>query len=403
MTTLVTAVDPLALPAVASSAAGERLHALDSLRAAAMLLGIVLHAGGSLALIPIPWPARDVSSSEGFNVLLGSIHGFRMQVFFLLAGFFAHLAWRRLGTRGFLAQRGQRIGLPFAAGMLVLIPLIGAIWLWGDSRSGSTYAMGKLKDGSLMTYPTGHLWFLEMLLILYVAAMLIVRFARPNMAAILPKIDTAFDWLMRQWWKPLLLAVPTVALLWGGPHIGEIDTAGVFLLPAYRAVAYYALFFAVGWWLHRRLPVLDALRRWLPLYFGIALVTFFMWGIGIKAAAAPGAAEHITAIKIVGLTGAALYSWCMTFAMTGLFLRIANGHRSWVRYLADASYWWYLWHLPIVLALQIWIATWPVNGWLKLLLMLVITMAILWPSYHYLVRYTWIGRVLNGPRERKPA
>jgi hypothetical protein len=56
-----------------------------------------------------------------------------------------------------------------------------------------------------------------------------------------------------------------------------------------------------------------------------------------------------------------------------------------------------------VMFLQIWIAGWPVNGWLKLLLMLALTMAVLWPSYHFMVRYTWIGRLLNGPRDRGAA
>jgi glucans biosynthesis protein C len=72
----------------------------------------------------------------------------------------------------------------------------------------------------------------------------------------------------------------------------------------------------------------------------------------------------------------------------------------WLSYLADASYWWYLWHLPIVMILQIWIADWSLNGWLKLLMILAVTVAILLPSYHTMVRYTFIGRILNGMRER---
>ena len=69
----------------------ERLHALDNLRAVAMLLGIVLHAALSFMTLPIPWIARDVSRNFGFDVLAGFIHGFRMQLFFFLAGFFGHL------------------------------------------------------------------------------------------------------------------------------------------------------------------------------------------------------------------------------------------------------------------------------------------------------------------------
>ena len=212
MTSVTTVLDAPETPAAGESRAGERMHALDSLRATAMLLGIVLHAGVSLAPLPIPWPVHDVSSSGGFVALLGFIHGFRMQVFFLLAGFFGHLLWRRLGTRGFLTQRAQRIGIPFVAGLLILIPVILLLWTWADSRTGSTF-MARA-DKSLLTYPTAHLWFLEMLLILYLLAMALAPLGKwPIVANLLPRFDASFDWLMRQPLKPLLLAVPSLALL----------------------------------------------------------------------------------------------------------------------------------------------------------------------------------------------
>jgi len=401
MTTVTIALEAAAQTEFAPASAGERLHALDSLRATAMLLGIVLHAAASLALFPIPWPAHDVARGAGFDALLGFIHGFRMQVFFLMAGFFGHLVWRRRGTRAFLLQRAQRIGIPFVAGMILIVPAILLLWKWADSRTGSTFIEEQGRGLTLMSFPTAHLWFLEVLLILYLLAMAIAQLGRwPPVANRLARFDAAFDWLMRQPLKPLLLMVPTLALLWGGPRIPEIDNPGMRLLPAAGAVVYYGLFFAVGWWLHRRTHLVDAMRNWLGLYFATAAVAFIVLGGALQAAGKPGAVHNWTAIKLTALTAAALYSWCMTFAVTGLFLRIANGRRAWMRYLADASYWWYLCHVPIVMALQVWIADWPLNGWLKLLLILAATIAILLPSYHAMVRYTWVGRILNGARER---
>ena len=70
----------------------ERLHALDCLRAFAMFLGIVLHGVLSFADPPVPfWPVRDPAAGPAANVFLLAVHGFRMQVFFLLAGFFGGL------------------------------------------------------------------------------------------------------------------------------------------------------------------------------------------------------------------------------------------------------------------------------------------------------------------------
>ena len=52
-----------------------RLHALDGLRAAAMLLGIVLHAAASFIVTPFPWIVRDVSRNTmiGWNQLIGTV------------------------------------------------------------------------------------------------------------------------------------------------------------------------------------------------------------------------------------------------------------------------------------------------------------------------------------------
>jgi peptidoglycan/LPS O-acetylase OafA/YrhL len=298
-------------------------------------------------------------------------------------------------------HRAQRIGIPFVAGLLILVPIVVLLWTWADSRTGSTWVAHRRAQSSLLSYPTGHLWFLEMLLILYVLAVALDPLGKwPGVASRLPRLDAAFDWLMRQPLKPLLLALPTIALLWQGPQIAEIDEAGARLFPSVAAVAYYALFFAVGWWLHRRIHMVDAMRDWLLPYFIVASIALGVLGGSVSAAASPDAAQHWTAIKLAGLTGAALYAWCMTFAVTGLFPRFACGHRPWVRYVADASYWWYLWHIPIVMLTQIWIADWPLNGWLKLLMILGVTIAILLPSYHTMVRYTFIGRIMNGPRER---
>ena len=181
--------------------------------------------------------------------------------------------------------------------------------------------------------------------------------------------------------------------------LGEIDTAGLRLLPAGRAVVYYGLFFIVGWWLHRRRHQLTALRGWNNTYFLLAGVAFATLGACHLAQLKPDDAQFLR-VKLLALAAASLYAWAMTFAVTGWFMRFAGQHRPWIRYLADASYWCYLLHLPLVLWLQVLVAQWPVNGWLKFAFIMAVNIVVLLASYHTCVRYTWIGRLLNGPRER---
>jgi peptidoglycan/LPS O-acetylase OafA/YrhL len=71
------------------------------------------------------------------------------------------------------------------------------------------------------------------------------------------------------------------------------------------------------------------------------------------------------------------------------------------RYIADASYWLYLVHLPLILALQVVVAPlawpWPV----KFAVILGVAFPLMLASYQLLVRHSFIGAILNGPRESR--
>lgn len=99
-----------------------------------MLLGIVLHATlpyfARMAGIEFMWPADD-DQSLAMLLLFDFIHLWRMPVFFLLAGFFAHLVLERRATAAFMWDRLQRIAVPlvlFAGVMALILP---ALWTYG--------------------------------------------------------------------------------------------------------------------------------------------------------------------------------------------------------------------------------------------------------------------------------
>ena len=83
----------------------ERYHSLDSLRALAMFLGIMLHGMVSFADLRVPfWPAHDVERSKVPDLFMFLVHDFRMQTFFLLAGFFGCMLYQRFHLVGMLKR-----------------------------------------------------------------------------------------------------------------------------------------------------------------------------------------------------------------------------------------------------------------------------------------------------------
>jgi hypothetical protein len=105
-----------------------RRYDLDVLRATAMLLGIVLHAG--LSFTPFPWAVQDERQSDFFWLLFAAIHGSRMPVFFVLSGFFTAMLWRGRGLEPVLSHRFRRVLLPFLLGLVTIVPAVNWISGW---------------------------------------------------------------------------------------------------------------------------------------------------------------------------------------------------------------------------------------------------------------------------------
>ena len=113
--------------------AGNRLDYLDATRAFALLLGIVFHACLSFLPVFMGWAVQDVSTSPVVGMFMVVSHAFRMETFFLLAGFFGHLTFHRKGAGDFVRSRVIRIVVPFVVGWFILRPLLISGWIMGNA------------------------------------------------------------------------------------------------------------------------------------------------------------------------------------------------------------------------------------------------------------------------------
>jgi peptidoglycan/LPS O-acetylase OafA/YrhL len=132
--------------------------------------------------------------------------------------------------------------------------------------------------------------------------------------------------------------------------------------------------------------------RWLGAALGIAATTQLA-GIQMNRGHPHFAAAHAACVG-----GYALMMWSLVSLTLGLFQRCCARPRAWVRYVADASYWLYLVHLPVVVWLQVAVAETAYPWWAKLAVIVTVTVAGGLLSYDLFVRDTWIGWVLNGRR-----
>jgi len=207
--------------------------------------------------------------------------------------------------------------------------------------------------------------------------------------------------VMRSPLAPAILAVPigiafSLDPTWFG-WLG-VRTPDNSLVTNLQAWIGFGTAFGLGWLLHRQPDLLKVLeRRWLlNLVCAIVLIAASF----VLASMPPPRPD---AIKLAGAICYALAIWTTSFAAIGLALRFLSGFSATRRYLADASYWLYLIHMPIVMALQLAVSQidWP---WpLKFAGILGVALPVMLASYHLLVRGTFIGLVLNGRRIQRKA
>ncbi len=304
-----------------------------------------------------------------------------MPIFFVLAGFFARLLWQRRGPVVFLRNRAERILVPF----VVAWPLL---YIWDRSHFGSQTVVR-----------TMHLWFLYYLIYLYPAAVLsgwLVRRYVP--VSWQERIESGFRRVLTSAWRPVLFAIPTSIPLFF-MRSGTLDLNTSFLVQP-RNMAIYAIFFGFGWLLYGQSDLLGGFQRfgWTQVLIAVAIAPVNFLSLGKLLRALP--VEDLRA-RVSVVATESLMMWLLIFGITGLFLRYLDRPSARMRYLSDASYWMYLVHLPLVVWAQRLVGPLALPAIIKFTLVLAICFPILLASYQLLVRYTVIGRVLNGPRERE--
>ncbi|MFM7035312.1 MAG: acyltransferase family protein [Planctomycetia bacterium] len=246
-------------------------------------------------------------------------------------------------------------------------------WLRLLSSEALRVRVGSWSLHLVQTNVFDHLWFLWFL------CWLVAIFALLAVTDLLPTGR-------RRWWfmaaSCLLQAVMATTQSFG-------PETPLGLLPKPHMVGFYACFFFFGVatfaadGLHTRLG-----RRWKILLPAAAVLL------------AAGLATMNDRVLSAVLQPA--YAWTMSLGLIGLFRRLLPEPRLAVSWLADASYWMYLVHVPLVIAVQMLVREWPLPPGVKFLLILGIVIPILLASYRWCVRYTPIGTLLNGPRDTAP-
>ena len=409
----------------------DRYHSLDFLRALAMYLGVILHVTilfGSPDRILWEFYSEYYQDPVSYQVTWG-IHLFRMQFFYLIAGFFAEMVYLKRGGAYFSKNRLKRILIPFLFGLLIIYPLtLGVFAAHNVELADKSYIERSMHFFMWEFFPGTnynpaitfvHFWFMWFLMIYYV----IHVFGRAVFLGWLQKakLTSGFvrfvDFCIQKKLGVLILACITLVF--------HLTLRSSIFLPseahidaALSDLTYYMVFYFFGVGMYHCRDFFDKLSQNLKLY----LMLIFLFGLWVHAATDTIDIHRSPVVDINSwkpqsfqvfwegvfyggtdryLTNyvRCLLCWAFCFALLALGQRFFSRKNEFIRYFADASYWVYWVHLPITFYFSMILQSVELNSLFKVYIAIVASTVLIMLMYMLFVRNTILGDYFCGWRK----
>ena len=424
-------------PIIENDGWSKRIHYMDNLRAIAMFLGVILHACVFYNSWPIPGINLHAETSETLHLIIETIHVFRMELFFLVSGFFASLFLSRKGLKNLFENRIKRILLPLIVCVLLLQPWWSAITVDlvnnGNLNFWELYFSHLLDPLTVFRYerPIGqwfqHIWFLEVLFI-FVTFQILINFLSLKFSRFSEATSYTIQRLLSGRFGIYWMVAITYGTLLLSPPWSDVPAVGVSL----STLGFFGLFYFFGYFAFKSPKILgsalDNLKyNWIPLFLGFGfLVTktsFVFLSIPIEILGQDMAFFKGTEVdgkiawtfpivnNFFSFAGwsfgdikwhafSLVKSYTAWFAVIGfifLFKKFWNKENAVWKYLSQSSYWVYILHFPLQWSLYTYLFNndeqSPIVGFVGIL---AISTTICLISYHFLVRGSFVGVFLNG-------
>lgn len=396
---------------------------IDNLRAVVIVMVLAFHA--MMAYIaflphhpfafdapPYLWRAFPIVDQQrwfGFDLFCAWLDVFLMSFFYLLSGLFVWPSLTRKGPGAFLQDRLLRLGLPFAAVVLLLMPL--ALYPSYVQSSGDATIAGYWRAWlALPLWPSGPVWFLWLLVLwdaMAAGAYLVLRrhgdrvLRLSHAARQRPAIFLGGLLLLSA------LAYVPLALIFGPASWFQ---AGPFAVQLCRPLHYVLYFFAgaaIGaCGIERGLFAPDGplVRRW-KAWLIAAAVLFFAWG-GLTALAYPDpwAAAGVAPLALATAAGLAYVLACFAscFFVLAAAVRFGGIRARLLDSLKANAFGMYLVHYLFIVWLQFALLDLALPAVIKAATVFSLTLALSWSATAALRRIPAVAHIIGADR-RAPA
>ena len=365
-----------------------REYFFDSIRAYLMLLGVPFHI--SLIYSSHRWSVNSAEPSLWLTVFNDFIHAFRMQVFFVISGYFSYMLYLRYAPKEWWKMRVERVGIPMLSAIpLITLPQFFMLKAYAGKITDWTHFTLYEKYNTLVWELISHLWFLLVLVLFTTLGLWLfqrIRVARHHEAV-------APGWLI------LTLALLFYSLFWCVVRRliflfhPALLTDGLFNFTVMQTL-FYLPFFCLGA-LAWRNPALKAqCVRFNPWAAIGAALAFAAYMANQRYSSGEGWLYEIDAVVSM-LMG--LWMVNVVFAFGHRFL---NAHSALITWLVNASLFIYLVHHPLTLLYGIFITPHIHSNALGFVVGLIFVFGIAFTLYAIHLRIPLLRFLFSGKKVR---
>lgn len=325
-----------------------REYFFDSIRASLMLLGIPFHL--SLIYSAHHWSVNSEVSSAWLTIFNDFIHAFRMQVFFVISGYFSYMLYLRYQPQQWLKFRAERIGIPLLSAIpLITLPQFFILLFWTEKGVHWSTLSPYQKYNVLVWDLVSHLWFLLVLMILTTLSYFLFKLLNYSVHSGLKKTEKS-----QINWTNLTLFFLLLGIAWAllrrmififKPHL---LSDALFNFTVMQSLFYLPFYFlgALAW---KYTVIKDRLIKFNCWTLVGAVIIFALYLLNQRLNDGGGWLYECDAI-ITMLMGI----W-MVNVVFALGYKLLNSHSPGISYLVNASLFIYLIHHPLTLLYGIFI------------------------------------------------
>ncbi len=346
----------------------RRLYFLDNLRIGLTILVIAHHVGQAYGPTGGSWPIQEATRAAVLGPFFTVNRSFFMSLFFLISGYFMVASYDHHGPGPFLKSRLLRLGVPLLAFFFLIIPLqqylchlyTGDL---GDIGFGKYYTTRYFAPVNAEVN-FAHLWYVEHLLI-FSLCYAVIRTVRKRRREV--QVSTNPPGHAAIVLFALALAVTSAVVRRWYPIDRWVGFLG-FIQVAFADVPRDLSCFVIGAVAYRRQWLLQTSNKTGAIWLSIGVTLAVSWYV--FALGRLWDVFHVTreTVRVIYPVWESLLCCGMCIGLLVLFRERLNFQGRWGRRMAENQYAAYLFHVPVVVLIQVAVVNVAVSPFTKFVL-----------------------------------